>query len=395
MFALTLAPLALARIQQAKQIKLERKPSGKSAAKSIIPTIARRGLAVLAMIALAAGSAQARTGGGPSGGGFGGGAGIFHGSNGGGFNSNVNRPIQNSQPVQQNTPIFNSSNIQKTQTNLNAKPVDLQHTEHVKTFDKLNGNPNGASISRHTDSIKNIDSTKITGDHQPVNLDKKLDAKTISKPNGNTGIIARGNLNGGKKSLNGKFVDAVKSGKLDSLTNGAAARKIGMADQFKLMDKGNVAGKLKLSDKLAKNGGWQKRMCGPIDSHYCDHCKGQFYCGPKWCPGHCWCPKWCGWVSWCFGCPMWFDPRPDFCEPIACDDCVIEETVVINREGTPDSWVDDQPTAAPTASRSPTINPVPTASRVKPATWMSISNSSRSASSTMATPRRTLAPDIA
>ena len=202
---------------------------------------------------------------------------------------------------------------------------------------------NGASISRHTDSIKSVDSTKITGDHKSVNLDKKLDAKTISKPNGNTGIIAKGKLNGGKKSLNGKFVDAVKSGKLDSLTNGAAARKIGMADQFKLMDKGNVAGKLKLSDKLAKNGGWQKRMCGPIDSHYCDHCKGQFYCGPKWCPGHCWCPKWCGWVSWCFGCPMWFDPRPDFCEPIACDDCVIEETVVINREGTPDTWVDDQP----------------------------------------------------
>ena len=59
----------MARIQQAKQIKLERKPSGKTASKSLIPSIARRGLAVLAMIALAAGSAQARTGGAPSGGG--------------------------------------------------------------------------------------------------------------------------------------------------------------------------------------------------------------------------------------------------------------------------------------------------------------------------------------
>ena len=366
MFALSFTKLALARIQQAKQIKSERKPSGKSAPQSLVPAIARRGLVALAIIAFAGGSAYARTGGGGSGGGgFGGGSSMFRGSNNNGSNSNINRPVQNTQPVQNNTPVLNSSNIQKTQTNLNVKPVDLQQNQQVKTFDKHNGNPIGDGSSRHTDVIKNVDATKLTGNEKPLNLDKKIEApknldapknlnvnKNLNKnvdlaqkikPNGNSGIIANGGPHGLNKSLNTKFVDAVKNGKLDSLTNGSAARKIGLGDQFRLMDKGNVASKLKLSDKLAKNGGWQKRMCGPIDSHYCDHCKGKFYCGPSWCPHHCWCPNWCGWVAWSFGCPMSFDPRPDFCEPISCDDCVVDEPVVINRDGNPDSWIDDQP----------------------------------------------------
>ena len=366
MFALSFTKLALARIQQAKQIKSERKPSGKSALQSLVPAIARRGLVALAIIAFAGGSAYARTGGGGSGGGgFGGGSSMFRGSNNNGSNSNINRPVQNTQPVQNNTPVLNSSNIQKTQTNLNVKPVDLQQNQQVKTFDKHNGNPIGDGSSRHTDVIKNVDATKLTGNEKPLNLDKKIEApknldapknlnvnKNLNKnvdlaqkikPNGNSGIIANGGPHGLNKSLNTKFVDAVKNGKLDSLTNGSAARKIGLGDQFRLMDKGNVASKLKLSDKLAKNGGWQKRMCGPIDSHYCDHCKGKFYCGPSWCPHHCWCPNWCGWVAWSFGCPMSFDPRPDFCEPISCDDCVVDEPVVINRDGNPDSWIDDQP----------------------------------------------------
>ncbi|HEV2970176.1 MAG TPA: hypothetical protein VGY55_09315 [Pirellulales bacterium] len=45
MFALSFTSLALARIQQSKQIKQERKSSaGTAAKKSLIPAIARRGI---------------------------------------------------------------------------------------------------------------------------------------------------------------------------------------------------------------------------------------------------------------------------------------------------------------------------------------------------------------
>ena len=248
-----------------------------------------------------------------------------------------------------------------------------QHVEPVHQLDSVNDaqsinkfKGSSSDVTHRVDSIKKPDNRRIVDSVEPSQLNKNLgDAKLLDahknltvnkninknvdlnknviKPVGNAGAVSRSLANGSKRAVNGKLVDAIKAGKLDPLTNGPAARKLGMADQYKLMDKGDIARRLKLSDKLDKNGGWKNRMCGPIDSHYCDHCKGGFYCGPKWCPHHCWCPQWCGWVEWCFGCPMWFDPRPDFCEPIECDDYQVEETVVVDREGIPDQWVDSDP----------------------------------------------------
>ena len=61
MFALSFTSLALARIQQAKEIKQERKSDGKTPKKSLVPDIARRGVPVLAiLLTLAVSSAQAR-----------------------------------------------------------------------------------------------------------------------------------------------------------------------------------------------------------------------------------------------------------------------------------------------------------------------------------------------
>jgi hypothetical protein len=362
-FALSFTSLALARIQQIKQVKHERKSGSSSAAKkSLVPDIARRGFAAFAVFALAASSAQAHGFGSGTGGGSG--AGIYHGSSAGGFNMNSARQAQAVRfdaPVTSNfskinTPVINSSNVQKTVPNFDSKPVKFQDGNQAKFVDKVNGNPNGAGVARNAFSKGTIDASRITNNGKPLELGKGLDAgknlkldktadlgKNIVKPLGNNGgIVSKGTLSN-SKSINSKLVDAVKAGKLDSLTKGSAATKLSLGDQYKLLGKGDVARRLNLSDKLEKNGGWQKRTCGPIDSHYCDHCKGQFYCGPKWCPHHCWCPCWCGWVEWCFGCPMWFDPRPDFCEPVGCDDCDVDETVVVDREGTPDSWVDDQP----------------------------------------------------
>ena len=240
--------------------------------------------------------------------------------------------------------------------------MNMAHSDQAKMLDKVDNNSGPARVARHVDTIKKSDSAKIVDSGKPLELGKKVDnakpldlgrnlnadknmkvGKNVAKPIGNSGVVSRGMSNGSKRSVNGKLVDAIKAGKLDPLTNGPAARKLGMADQFKMMDRGDIARRMKLSDKLEKNGGWQKRMCGPMDSHYCDHCKGQFYCGPKWCSHRCWCPRWCGWVEWCFDGPMWFDPRPSFCEPVECEDCDVDETVVVNREGTPDSWVDDEP----------------------------------------------------
>jgi hypothetical protein len=358
MFALSFTSLALARIQQAKEIKQERKSDGKTPKKSLVPDIARRGVPVLAiLLTLAVSSAQAKAPIGSSAG-----AGLNRGPSASGFEYKAARQTESfhrDAPVASSFP--RNDNLAIKSSNLVSNPMNMAHGDQAKMLDKDN-NSGPARVARHVDTIKKSDSHKVVDDDKPCENCKKLDGakpldmgmnrnvnknmnvgKNVAKPIGNAGVVSRGMPNGSKRSVNGKLVDAIKAGKLDPLTNGPAARKLGMADQFKMMDRGDIARRMKLSDKLEKNGGWQKRMCGPMDSHYCDHCKGQFYCGPKWCSHRCWCPRWCGWVQWCFDGPMWFDPRPSFCEPVGCEDCDIEETVVVNREGTPDSWVDDEP----------------------------------------------------
>ena len=359
MFALSFTSLALARIQQAKEIKQERKSDGKTPKKSLVPDIARRGFPVLAiLLTLAVSSAQAKAPMGSSAG-----AGLYRGQSATGFEPQAARQtesIRRDAPDRSSFPKNDGSAFKSS--NLTNKPIDMPRGDQAKMLDKVDYNSGPAHVARHVDTIKKSDSTKFVDSAKPLELGKKLDGakpldlsrnlnvnknmnlgKTVAKRVDNTGIVSRGMANGSKRSVNGKLVDAIKAGKLDPLTNGPAARKLGMANQFKMMDRGDIARRMKLSGKLEKNGGWQKRMCGPMDSHYCDHCKGQFYCGPKWCSHRCWCPQWCGWVQWCFDGPMWFDPRPSFCEPIECEDYDVEETVVVNREGTPDSWVDDEP----------------------------------------------------
>jgi hypothetical protein len=364
MFALSFTSLALVRIQQAKEFKQERRSANKSPKKPLVPDIARRGIAAIAvLLAIGATSAYAR---GPLGGGSAAGAGFPRNAA-----SLGSKPtVQPTQFVQQTKPV---QQVQQVQTIQHVEPVkQVQHFEPVHQLDSINDakmvnklNGSASEVTHRADPIKNPDNSRIVdtikpsqlnknlGDAKPLGANKNLNnknviedadrSKNIVKPSGNAGALSRSLSNGSKRAVNGKLVDAIKAGKLDPLTNGPAARKLGMADQFKLMDKGDIARRLKLSDKLEKIGGWKNRMCGPIDSHYCDHCKGGFYCGPKWCPHHCWCPLWCGWVEWCFGCPMWFDPRPDFCEPIECDDYQVDETVVVDRRGIPDQWVDNDP----------------------------------------------------
>ncbi|HKD37783.1 MAG TPA: hypothetical protein VKB78_13320, partial [Pirellulales bacterium] len=310
MFALSFTSLALVRLQQAKEFKQERRSASKSPKKPLVPDIARRGIAAIAvLLAIGASSAYAR---GPVGGGNAAGAGFARKPSSFGSNSNFQptqfvqqtKPAQQVQQVQQVQPIQHFDAVKQVQ---HVEPVhQLDSAKDAKSLNKVNGQAGDGS--HRVDSIKKPDNTRIVdsvkpnqlnknlADSKPLDLNKNLNAnkdavlkKNVIKPSGNTGIVSGTIANGAKRSVNGKLVDAIKAGKLDPLTNGPAARKLGMADQFKLMDKGDIARRLKLSDKLEKNGGWKNRMCGPIDSHYCDHCKGGFYCGPKWCPHHCWC----------------------------------------------------------------------------------------------------------
>ena len=374
MFALSFTALASARNQQIKEIKQERNSNGSAAPKKpLVPAIARRGIVALAIMTLAVSSAQAK--------GFGGGAGLYRGPSSGGMHMNSGRQMQ---PVnrgmsapskfsQNNSQVFKSSNVQKSTTHFDGKGSNTGISK---------GDGNGAGLARHVDTskkletVKNPDPSKFmhnaktpdagkngklnktaelgksAGLNKKTGLEKSL-GKTSGKSAGKSlGKGAHSSLAATKK-VNGKLVDAIKAGKLDSLTNGPAGRKLGLADQYKLMGTGNIARKMNLADKLQKNGGWYKRTCGPIDPHYSEHCKGQFYCGPKWCPSHCWCPKWCGWIEWCSGSPMWFDPRPDFCEPVACDDCDVDPGVVADHDGNPDSWVDDNPPPAADGNQPP------------------------------------------
>ena len=381
MFALSFTSLALARFQQSKEIKQERKSQQATADKKpLVPDIARRGIVALAIVVMGACSAQARGFGG-FGGNSGGGAGFFHGMS----NRNQVQPSQTQPAFRSNlrkndAPFVKTTNVEHGTSKLNVAPVSRQTAgaglaRHAETTKKLDL-PNKAEMpkkfekprkfetekkletQKRSEKPKEFEHNKLANGGQPRKLGKRLgDAKplngqrhlnvnktaSLSKHGAKTfrgGRMARHALPASKR-VNSRLVGAVNAGKLNALTGGAAARKIGMADQFKLMGQGDIARRLKLDDKLQKNGGWQKRMCGPLDSHYCQHCKGRYYGGPKWCPTRCWCPTWCDWMQWCSDGPMAFDPRPDFCEPVDGDDCDVDPDVAVDQPGNPDSWVDD------------------------------------------------------
>ncbi|MHC4401936.1 MAG: hypothetical protein ACYTG0_19875 [Planctomycetota bacterium] len=127
-----------------------------------------------------------------------------------------------------------------------------------------------------------------------------------------------------------RFGDRHASGELESLVKGDVARKVRLADQYRMLHKGDVARRLDLHghgghSRNATNITYSHRNWpvhhhyrGRISPRYAHGCFRYGYYGPSYFPRHCWYPRWTHWVDWCwrYRCnPLW-DPRPVWCRPV-------------------------------------------------------------------------------
>ncbi len=136
-----------------------------------------------------------------------------------------------------------------------------------------------------------------------------------------------------------------KSGDLDHLTAGQTAKKLQLADQYRMFQQGDVARRMNLQKHVAglgsvNNAANANRLHndmgvdrlrghhpdfyhGLISPAYTSHCRRYYYWGPTFFAGPCWYPMWRPWVewSWYHRChPLW-DPRPVWCRPVIYDPC--------------------------------------------------------------------------
>ncbi len=144
------------------------------------------------------------------------------------------------------------------------------------------------------------------------------------------------------EAIKSHFSDRLQSGELDKVTKGEIAQKLKLADQYRLMQQGNVARRMELHKHAGdganikihdfKHSGHVDHLKnvtdfyasrphyyhGGLSPHYVDSCFNFFYNGPSFFAGVCWYPHWDPWVawSWHYHCrPLW-DPRPLWCQPV-------------------------------------------------------------------------------
>jgi len=120
-------------------------------------------------------------------------------------------------------------------------------------------------------------------------------------------------------ALNTRFSERAKSGNLDRLVAGETAKKLRLADQYRLWHDGDVARRLDL-EKHARS-----FHHGPISPAYQHHCFKYNYWGPAFFAGVCWYPSWNPWVEWSWRhhCHPFWDPRPIWCRPVIYDPCPV------------------------------------------------------------------------
>lgn len=177
-----------------------------------------------------------------------------------------------------------------------------------------------------------------------------------------------------REAMKVRFGDQLKAGDFDRLTAGETARKLKLADQYRMYQQGDVARRLGL-DNHADHGNHAKHPRdidrfhkgannhpfyehhpdfhhGLVNPAYARHCMPYHYWGPKFFAGTCWYPRWNPWVewSWNYRCYSVWDPRPIWCRPIYYDPCP-QWTYWDTPEWTPlptvssGTWVDLRPVA--------------------------------------------------
>jgi len=151
------------------------------------------------------------------------------------------------------------------------------------------------------------------------------------------------------------FHDRYRSGQLGHLTQGSVARKLKLADQYRALQRGDVARRLGLHEHAAKLGvaGHGPRGAGVhlsalrppghhpsrihyygrVSPHFAKSCFAFHYYGHHYYSGLYWYPHWTDWVhwSWHLRCHPTWDPRPVWCRPViyaACPQWIVWRTPV-------------------------------------------------------------------
>lgn len=111
-----------------------------------------------------------------------------------------------------------------------------------------------------------------------------------------------------------RFADDWKAGRLNHLTATETAKKLQLAEQYRMRQQGDIARRL----ELEKHREHHKFHHGPVSPVYHRHCFQYRYWGPSFFVGVCWYPTWTAWVnwSWHYQCHPYWDPRPIWCRPV-------------------------------------------------------------------------------
>ena len=133
--------------------------------------------------------------------------------------------------------------------------------------------------------------------------------------------VHHGDPHHGAKKHKSRFHDRLKAGELDRLVAGQTAKKLHLAEQYRMFQHGDVARRL----ALQKHGLHPNFYLGVVSPTYKRHCLKYYYWGPKFFVGVYWYPKWNPWVawSWNYRCRPYWDPRPIWCRPMVYASCPV------------------------------------------------------------------------
>jgi hypothetical protein len=180
---------------------------------------------------------------------------------------------------------------------------------------------------------------------------KRLDKKNVQlTPKDKMNIDAAKRLSMQKNVQKNVFQERLKAGDFNRLTAGETAKKLQLADQYRLYQKGDVARQL----ALEKNAGHAVLYHGKVSPGYQQHCMKYHYWGPAFFAGVCFYPHWAPWVDWSWHHHHhgYWDPRPIWCRPVIYEPCpiwVYWETPMWNPlpEAACGTWVDLKPVEIP------------------------------------------------
>ncbi len=233
--------------------------------------------------------------------------------------NNSNTRSKNKREAKPNDALGKQGRRKKDRKGKRDRTIEKKNKKERKENSRSRPNKNKQQLNKQGDTKNAIGS-----------VEKQRDAKRKAKE-------LRGSKRNKNKKINGKKANPqlvsldkkLDDGKLNQVLKTKNARKTELAKQLKMQRKGgDVARKLRLREKVARNGGWRRYRRRNLGVSFT---AGAFMFNSGWWPGYypgsCYYPHWCNWVNWCWnwswpvnGINCW-DPRPVYCRPIFGNPC--------------------------------------------------------------------------